>query len=384
MEALIFNVGSSSLKWTALRQDESVIAQGNEDSGGIEPASLRATVGRIAARVPDAGLIGHRVVHGGALFQSAVRIDAAVRAQLEQLAALDPLHMRPALAVIDAAQAAIPHVPQVASFDTAFHRTICPAAAGYALPREWDRLFPGGAGARRYGFHGLSVQWSIERASVALGALPPRVLVAHLGSGCSVTAVREGCSIDTTMGFTPLDGLMMSTRSGAVDPGLLLRLQREGGLALAALEDGLENHSGLLGVSGISGDLRAVLTAADQGDARAQLAYDRFVVYGRRGLGAMAGSLGGIDALIFTGGIGEHSPRVRADLARFLGEDLIDPQRNKLQFLSESSSASRDAFEIGAGSPRVLVVRAREDLIVARQARQLMGAWTTSRTPSSD
>ncbi len=347
MEVLIFNVGSSSLKWTVLREDDSILAQGNEPAGAAGPAALRDTVERIRTRARGARVVGHRIVHGGSIFQSSIRIDEDARRRLGKLAALDPLHMRPALSLLDAARAAMPDVPHVAAFDTAFHRTLSTAASGYALPEEWSALAPEGMELRRYGFHGLSVEWSVERARQVFGDLPRRLLVAHLGSGCSVTAVLDGASIDTTMGFTPLDGLMMGTRPGAIDPGLLIFLQRECGLAHDQLSEGLERRAGLLGVSGRSADLKTIMTAADRGDARAQLAYDRFIAYGRRGLGAMAGSLGGVDVLVFTGGIGEHSPRTRRDLSRFLGDRI-------------------------RRSVRVLVVHAREDLIVARDARRLM------------
>ena len=351
MEVLIFNVGSSSLKWTVLAEDDSIIAQGNERASGMDPAALRDTIERVGAACArasaDVRVVGHRIVHGASIFQSSVRVDDAVRRTLEQLAALDALHMRPALSLLDAARTCMPEVPHVAAFDTAFHRTLSADAAAYALPHEWSTLLPQGVELRRYGFHGLSVEWSLERARRLLGELPRRVLVAHLGSGCSVTAVLDGKSIDTTMGFTPLDGLMMGTRPGALDPGLLIFLERECGLEPARLAEGLERRAGLLGVSGTSADLREVMAAAQRGDSRAQLAYGCFIACGRRGLGAMSGSLGGVDAVIFTGGMGEHSRRVRADLRRFLREG-------------------------DEGTVRVLVVHAREDLIVARDARQLM------------
>ncbi len=174
------------------------------------------------------------------------------------------------------------------------------------LPAEWTQRW----GLRRYGFHGLSVSWSVDWLRAQAKPLPKRLIVAHLGSGCSVTAVLDGKSIDTSMGFTPLDGLMMGTRAGAVDPGLLIHLQTHHNLAPLDIEDALANRSGLLGVSGVSGDLRQVLKAADEGNAAARLAYDRFILYARRAVGAAAGMLGGVDAIVFTGGVGEHQPRV--------------------------------------------------------------------------
>jgi acetate kinase len=230
------------------------------------------------------------------------------------------------------------------------------AAAGYALPTEWTQRW----GLRRFGFHGLSVSWSVDWARQQLQPFPQRLVVAHLGSGCSVTAVLDGRSIDTSMGFTPLEGLMMATRAGSVDPGLLLYLQRQQGVSALELEDVLTNQSGLLGVSGISGDIREVLKAADAGNSNAWLAYDRFIFCARRAVGAAAGVLGGIDALVFTGGIGEHNPRVRRDIAAaFDGLEL-------------DASAERDEGLISSAGSRVraAVVKAREDLVLLREVRR--------------
>ena len=262
---------------------------------------------------------------------------------------------------IDAALAAFPNARQIAAFDTAFHSTLSEAAAGYALPAEWTQKW----GLQRFGFHGLSVAWSIDWVRRKHGSLPARVIVAHLGSGCSVTALKDGASVDTTMGFTPLEGLMMATRSGSVDPGLLIHLETRCGISAQTLEDTLLRGSGLLGVSGISGDMRKVIAAANEGNAAAKLAYDRFILYARRGVGAMSGVLGGVDMLIFTGGIGEHEPGVRSDITAALGADLIDARANES---SEEGALSRSSSPV-----KVLMVRAREDQILLREVQQLLG-----------
>jgi acetate kinase len=280
-------------------------------------------------------------------------INAEVRRALGELLTLDPLHMRPALAGIDAVSEAFPGVVQVGAFDTAFHATLPDAAAGYALPYEWSERW----GLRRFGFHGLSAAHSLGRVRALLGRTPPRLIICHLGSGCSVTAVADGRSVDTTMGFTPLEGVMMATRAGSVDPGLLLYLQLQHGVSAAELFATLEERSGLLGVSGVSADLRRVLEAADGGAARARLAYERFVLSVRRAVGAMSGVLGGVDTLVFTGGIGENSARVRADVAAALGFAGLR--------LGADSGGTGDRL-ISSGESRIaaLVVHAREDLVI--------------------
>ncbi len=359
LRALVLNAGSSTLKWAVLEADGgAVVASGTETWADGRDAVIRD--GLRAA--PAFAAVGHRVVHGGAQFRAAVRVDAAVRARLEALVELDPLHMAPSLAGIDAAAAAFPDVPQVAAFDTAFHAAMPAAAAGYALPYEWSQRW----GLRRYGFHGLSVAYSVARVAALAGRMPARLVVCHLGGGCSVTAVEDGRSVDTTMGMTPLEGLPMATRSGSVDPGLLLHLVLRRGVAPAELLSALEERSGLLGVSGISGDLREVLAAADAGDARARLAYDGFIVGLRRAVGAMAGVLGGCDAVAFTGGIGENSGRVRAAAAAALPGLRLDDARNR--------APPGDADVAAGESPvRAFVVRAREDLVILGEMARVLG-----------
>jgi acetate kinase len=358
---LVLNAGSSSLKWSLLEAaTENIEAEGNEDwEGGKEAA--RAALERLR-RLPAPDTVGHRLVHGGLHFREAVRLDEATRKALSDLAEIDPLHTGKALELIDAAIETFPNVPQIAAFDTTFHTTIPDAAAVYAIPYEWTRDW----GLRRFGFHGLSVAYAVRRSAELLGQAPSRRIVCHLGSGCSVTAVHEGRSVDTTMGFTPLEGVMMGTRSGSLDPGLLLYLERQHGKDAAELEEVLNQRSGFLGVSGVSGDLRKVLDAADAGNDRAKLAYGIFVHTLRRAVGAMTGVLGGVDALVFTGGIGEHSARVRKDVATalaFAGLTLDE---------AKNDAVSTDAEISAPGSSlRALVIAAREDLSVLAEVRQV-------------
>jgi acetate kinase len=299
---------------------------------------------------PDA--VGHRVVHGGARFRDAVLVDDDVVATLGELSDLAPLHQPAALAGIAAVGRALPDVPAVACFDTAFHATLPAAAATYALPQQWRERF----GLRRFGFHGLSHAHASRRAAAA------RVVSCHLGAGASLAAVRDGVCVDTTMGFTPMEGLVMATRSGDVDPGLVLWLLRHG-LDVDAVEQGLDREGGLKGLAG-DPDMRALL-ARDDSDA--QLALDVYVHRLRSAIAAMVAALGGLDALVFTGGVGEHAPEIRARTAaglRFLGVAL-DEQAN--------ARATADA-EIGApgAAARAIVVTAREDLEVARGVRDVL------------
>ena len=358
MKALILNSGSSTLKWAVLEAPSGrVVASGTESWSGPVAEQIRAHL----AGLPSLGAVGHRVVHGGLDFSEAVVVDDAVREKLDGLVALDALHLPRQLAGIDAASAAFPGVPQVVAFDTSFHATMPEAASGYALPYEWSE----GWGLKRFGFHGLSVAWSVDRVRGLAGGLPERLVVCHLGSGCSVTAVAAGRSVDTTMGFTPLEGLVMSTRVGSIDAGLVLHLIRERGIAPDELQATLTSRSGLLGASGVSGDLRKVLAAADGGNARARLAYQRFILSLRRAMGAAAGVLGGADAVVFTGGVGENSVRVRADAAPALG----------LRLDEAANAATPNDVEISAGGAavRAFVVHAREDVMVLREVERLLG-----------
>jgi acetate kinase len=367
---LVLNAGSSSLKWSVLlRTATTPIASGTTDWSNTPTAARAEQLLRILAEAPSFDAVGHRVVHGGMDFRDSVRIDAATRQVLAAVTDLDPTHMPATLAAIDAVSAAFPHLPQVAAFDTAFHATMPEAAAGYALPYEWTTRY----GIRRFGFHGLSVDYAVTRVAFLAGALPSRIVVCHLGGGCSVTAVAGGRSVDTTMGFSPLEGMMMSTRSGNVDPGLLLHLQLRHGLTPATLHETLVARSGLLGVSGVSGDLRVVIDAMVRGEARATLAYERFVLSVRRAIGQMSGVLGGIDALVFTGGIGESSARVRADAATAAsGARLAEGPTDVSADRSDRDISSADS------AVRVFVLRAREDLVIRREVLRHCGYQDTA------
>jgi acetate kinase len=367
---LVLNTGSSSVKWTVLAADKTVLGGGSEPWAAEDSAARAGQLRAALERAPMFDAAGHRVVHGGTRFREAAVIDRSVREELAGLSDLDPEHMHASLAGIDAVSAAFPTVPQVAAFDTAFHTTMPEAAAGYGLPFEWTERW----GLRRFGFHGLSVAYAVERTSELLGALPSRLIVCHLGGGCSVTAVEDGRSVDTTMGFSPLEGLMMATRSGSIDPGVLLYLQQHWAVGIDELRETLTRRSGLCGVSGLSGDLRQVLEAADRGSSRAQLAYERFVLSIRRALGATAGVLRGVDAVVFTGGIGENSARVRRDATRalrFAGLELAEDA-------DASSNADRDIAAPGS-RVHVLVVRAREDLAILKEVLRLRGRADTGR-----
>jgi acetate kinase len=302
----------------------------------------------------DVAAVAHRFVHGGRRFRDPVVIDDAVVRELEGAVELAPLHNAPALAAIKQARQVLPNLFHVAVFDSAFHSTIPAEASTYALPErvreEW--------GVRRYGFHGLSVQWASERVLV------PRLVVCHLGGGCSVTAVRDGRSVDTTMGFTPLEGVPMATRSGSVDPGALLYLLRHQ-LTLEELDHLLEHESGLAGLSGISGDV-SELEASDAPAARLALAVFSYRV--ATAVGAMAAALGGLDAIVFTAGIGENSTSVRAAVCERLGFFGVELD-------SEGNEAARpDSTVSTPDSPvRVVVVEAREDIVAARATRELLG-----------
>jgi acetate kinase len=353
---LVVNAGSSSLKLSLLGADDAILAEHDLEgtSGEVDVAALEAAVREAGAL--DA--VGHRVVHGGPRFAGPVRLDDEVVAYLTTLTDLAPLHQKPALKAIEAVRRQLPAVPAIACFDTAFHHRMPAAAATYAIPREWRERWS----IRRYGFHGLSHAYSARRGAELVGqpveAL--RIVTCHLGSGSSLAAVQAGRSVDTTMGFTPLEGVVMGTRAGTVDPGLILWLIRDGGLDADAVNEGLEKHSGLVALAGTA-DMREVLAAGD----RATL--DVYLHRLRALIAAMAAAMAGLDILVFTGGIGEHAAPIRSGAAvglGFLGV-AIDEQLNQ-------GSGDRDISRAGA-AVRTLVVAAREDLEIARQVRELLG-----------
>jgi len=352
---LVLNAGSSTLKYGLFDESLARLAGGTIEDAGDPHAALTSVMGQLPA-APT--LVGQRVVHGGTRHTRSVVVDGAVRAEIEALAELAPLHNPPALASIDAVAAALPAVPQVAVFDTAFYAGLPPRRYIYPVPYAWyaDR------GVRRFGFHGISHAWAAERAAAMLGRNDLRVVSCHLGNGCSATASRGGVAVDTTMGFTPLDGVMMGTRPGALDPGILVHVQRQG-LSLQALDDALNHGSGLLGVSGIDSDFRVVDAAAARGDARAALALDIYADRVRSAIGALAVTLGGVDALVFTAGVGEHAAGMRAAICDGLAclGLALDPARN---------AAARPDVDVAA-TGHILVVHAEEEKVIAREAAGL-------------
>ena len=323
----------------------------------------------------EVAVVGHRVVHGGRDLREPTVLTPEVEADLAELSALAPAHNPAALAGVEVARQTFAHAPQVAVFDTAFHATLPDAAAVYPGPYRWAD-----AGLRRYGFHGISHAYAAGQAAELLGRplADLRLVTCHLGNGCSLAAVRGGRSVDTTMGFTPLEGLMMGTRSGSVDPGLLLYLLREEGLSADELAGTLNRESGLKGLSGLSGDLREVSAAADAGDARATLALAVYVHRIRFHVGAMLPSLGGLDALVFTGGVGENSARVRLEVCAAFGFLGLELDTAKNEALPSDRPFDRD---VAATSSRVraLVVRAREEWAIARSCYTVAGAVAAGR-----
>ncbi|MBV8161473.1 MAG: acetate/propionate family kinase [Acidimicrobiia bacterium] len=358
MRVLVVNAGSSSLKLRLLGPDDEVLADTEVQRWDGDPG--HADIGEFVNGLTDVDAVGHRVVHGGSRFQSAIRLDEGVVAALEALTPLAPLHQPRALAGIRATATLLPDVVAVACFDTAFHATLPPAAATYALPAEWNERF----GLRRFGFHGLSHAWAGRRASELLSRPEDgfRLVSAHLGSGASLCAIAGGRSVATTMGFTPLEGLVMATRSGDVDPGLLLYMLQRCGLGVDELADSLQQRSGLAGLSGTSGDMRDVLAAASGGDENAVLAYNVWLHRLRAGVAAMAAAMGGLDALSFTGGIGEHTARARADACSGLG----------FVGLTVDAEANATTTADGVIGERVVVVTAREDRQIAAEVRALL------------
>jgi acetate kinase len=345
---LVVNAGSTSLKLHAVEADQKST---RVDSFADVPEGIDA--------------VAHRVVHGGSRFRDPVVIDTEVRDQIRELVALAPLHNAPALEAIDVAKTALPHVPHVAVFDTSFHRTIPAEAAEYAVPLAWRKHW----GIRRYGFQGLSVEWCAQRVPELLGHPVERLVVCHLGGGSSVTAVLGGRSVDTTMGFTPLEGVPMTTRSGSIDPGALLYVLRERYLDIDSLDHALNFDSGVKGLAGDRGGMIEIERRAGSGDAEAGLALSVMLHRLAAAVAAMAASGGGLDALAFTAGIGEGSALVRERLSArlgFLGVDL-DSEKNQ--------NATPDCDVAREGSPvRILVVRAREELVAARAARGLLAS----------
>ena len=391
---LVCNAGSSSLKFSLFdAENEGLLADGGVDwltkparlvFRGPDQPEIREelkleTHADAAARIlddlqtgpspalrslEDLRAVGHRVVHGGERFTSAVQITTEVKRAIEELAELAPLHNPASLDGINVVEQVLPNVPQVAVFDTAFHATLSEAVQTYPVPQKWTREW----GIRRYGFHGLSHSYCASQAAKMIGRRDSRLVIAHLGNGASVSAVRDGVCVDTSMGFTPMEGLMMGTRSGSVDPGILIYLLRQKGLNVTALDKALNYESGLLGVSGFSSDMRQVLSELPH-NPDAGLAIDVYVHRIVKTVGAMAATLGGIDALVFTAGVGEGSPEIRqrvCEKLKYLGLEL-DPAAN------ETCKPDAD-ISLPASRARILVIATREDLTIMRETRRLVGS----------
>jgi acetate kinase len=363
VRVLTVNAGSSTLKLAVLDGADNLMAsEALEATGGA--ADAEALSGFLVSAGPvDA--VGHRIVHGGARFLGPVSVDGYVLGQLEALSELAPLHQPRSLAALRQVSALLPGIPAVACFDTAFHAGMPPGATTYALPAAWRERF----GLRRFGFHGLSHAYAARRAAELLGRPAPelRLVTCHLGAGASLAAVVGGRSVDTTMGFTPLDGLVMATRSGSVDPGLVLWLIERAGLPPAEVAEALEQRSGLAALAG-TGDMRQVIERAGTGDTGARLGLEVYLHRLRAGMAAMTAAMAGLDAVVFTGGIGEHAPLVRAGAADGLGflGLAIDPA------LNEQAGGTDRLIGVGATGVAALVVSAREDLQLARETRTVL------------
>lgn len=394
MKILLLNAGSSSLKCTLMDSATGqVLAHGQGDWAGsvtryeyavgdhkaiTEDVSWQGH-GNAVHRffqdlmqkqpivLPDRSAlaaVGHRIVHGGP-FTSSVRITPEIRSRIAALADLAPLHNPPSLETLKAAEALLPSVPHVAVFDTAFHATLAPDAYTYPVPHQWTSEW----GIRRYGFHGMSHAYCAGRAAEMLNRPEAglRIIVCHLGHGCSASAVRGGQSVDTTMGFTPLDGLMMATRSGSIDPSIVLHVQQHHGLSVEQVDTALNRESGLLGVSGISADMREILASARGGNEQAKLALEVYTRRVRQTIGAFAVTLGGVDALVFTAGVGERASLIREKICaglECLGLEL-DPETN--------SSARPDADIARTSSRgRIFVISTREDVTMLREVAKVL------------
>lgn len=359
---LVVNAGSSSLKLRVLDAADAVVG-----SADLPAPNASADVDAIAAAVADFGAlraVGHRIVHGGTDYSGPVLLTRDVEINLRALTDLAPLHQPKSLAALTAVTAVLPNIPAVACFDTAFHADMPASATTYAIPTEWRKRWA----LRKYGFHGLSHAHASRRAAAMVGQPREtlRIVTCHLGAGASLAAIAGGRSVDTTMGFTPLDGLVMATRSGSIDPGLVLWLEEHVGMPPSELASTLEHRSGLLGLAG-SADMRTVLAAEADGDEAAILAIGVYLHRLRAAIAAMVAALGGVDLLVFTGGVGENAPSIRQRVAADLGflGIAVDGAAN--------TGVEGDADITAAGaSARTLVVVAREDLEIVREVRTLI------------
>ena len=384
MKTLVCNAGSSSLKFSLFEAEgELLLAEGGIDWSTTPTRLVVQCTGQPEVReeltlqhhadaivrildalqaLGDIQAVGHRVVHGGERYTAAVRITPEVKQAIGALAELAPLHNPASLDGINAVEQVLPGVPQVAVFDTAFHATLSEAARTYPVPQQWRREW----GVRRYGFHGLSHAYCATRAAEMLSRQDVRLIIAHLGNGASVSAVHHGICVDTSMGFTPLEGLMMGTRSGSIDPGILVYLLRQKGLDADQVDHTLNYEAGLLGVSGVSSDMRQVLAALPH-NPDARLAIDVYVHRIRQTVGAMAATLGGVDALVFTAGVGEHAAAIRAQVCENLGYLGL-----ALDHTANDACHPDADIAMPASSGRILVIATREDVTIVRETRRLL------------
>ena len=365
---LVFNAGSSTLKFGVF--DERTLearASGTLEEMPSDRVLEHLLQSHSLGSLKEIKAVGHRVVHGGERFRAPTLIGRDVMAEIERLSPLCPQHNPPALRMIESVWRELPEIPQIAVFDTAFFAALPPQRAVYPVPYEWHTEW----GIRRFGFHGISHAYCAERAAEMLGRSSTGfgVIVCHLGSGCSAAAIQNGRPVATTMGFTPLEGLMMATRSGSIDPGILFYLMKERGLTANELEDALYHRSGLLGVSGISGDVREVAEAAERNDARAELALALYADGVRSAVGSLAVFLDRLDAIVFTAGVGENSARIREAVGgglRSLGV-VLDPVKN---------ASARPDVDIAApsSSARLFVIHTREERMIARAVHEELRA----------
>jgi acetate kinase len=388
----VCNAGSSSLKFSFFdAEDETLLAEGgidwlrkpthlvfrranqpelreelklekHADAAARILDDLQAGSSPALQSIEELRAVGHRVVHGGDRYTSAVLVTPQVKRAIHELTELAPLHNPASLDGINSMEEILPNVPQVAAFDTAFHATLSAAARTYPVPQKWTRDW----GIRRYGFHGLSHSYCAGQAAKMIGRQDSRLVIAHLGNGASVSAVHNGVCVDTSMGFTPLEGLMMATRSGSVDPGILIYLLRHKGLDADALDKALNSESGLLGISGFSSDMRRVLSELPR-NSDAQLAVDVYVHRIVKTIGAMAASLGGLDALVFTAGVGEGSAEIRKRVCQKLGHLGLELDRAA----NETGKPDADVA-VPTSTARILVIATREDLTIMRETRRLV------------
>lgn len=371
MGILVVNCGSSSLKASVFqtigRKNLSLLPSWREEvqwkNGSKErEKAVKKLLSKVDPKTID--LIGHRVVHGGKYFDAPVWIDRAVKEKIEKLAPLAPLHNKQALEGIEICEKMFPEASQVALFDTAFHRTIPPSGAIYPGPYSWVRK-----GIQRYGFHGISFHYCTKKCMELVGkkGKTQKIVICHLGAGASLCAVQKGKSIDTTMGFTPLEGLMMNTRSGSIDPGIIEYLMEHEGISPKKIFSDLYTSSGLLGISGVSEDMREILKRSEQGEKRARLALELYLHRLNSSIGAMVSSLKGLDVLVFTAGIGENAPYIRERVCEnfsFLGVKM-DKKKNKNHSEEDYSIHTNDS------QVQVLVIQTREDLEIAHACLEI-------------